>query len=348
MTQESSIRDGMRMRIFPRVECSQKTCQIRGPQHRVHRRARPSWAAGSSCATVMLCSLLRSSHGFALDSRPSSRDGATAFMTTRTAVRAVPLSKPLGLCDASTTCSRGRYCCNGISTTARRVSKQHGELLDIDVASSEFADNPEENRVASHPQVGNGLGADATASYTALSATTASSSLLDSCGTTTRMDFIRQASMTALIISSAVASSMAIIPDPRSAIAAESTDLSDTSSGTATSSSTIQRPSPSRMTSEEDMIWLNEDSGTVTNRLSQVDETFCQGFVAYLARFLLNYDESCERYFRHKLDVVVPRLDGSETWEEFRVSDPSFAMPLSACALTWSANYVLLHACWER
>lgn len=68
------------------------------------------------------------------------------------------------------------------------------------------------------------------------------------------------------------------------------------------------------------MVWLNEDSGTVVSTLSRVDETFCQGFVAYLARFLLNYDEGCKRYFEHKMEVAAPRLDGGEKWEEFRVS----------------------------
>ena len=67
------------------------------------------------------------------------------------------------------------------------------------------------------------------------------------------------------------------------------------------------------------MVWLDEDSGTVSSRLSQVDETYGQGFVAYLARFLLNYDEGCREYFDCKLDVLVPKLDGSHVWNEFRV-----------------------------
>lgn len=67
------------------------------------------------------------------------------------------------------------------------------------------------------------------------------------------------------------------------------------------------------------MVWLDEDSGTVSSRLSQTDEMYGQGFVAYLARFLLNYDEDCREYFNGKLDVVVPRRDGSEIWDEFRV-----------------------------
>lgn len=66
-------------------------------------------------------------------------------------------------------------------------------------------------------------------------------------------------------------------------------------------------------------MWLDEDSGTVSSRLSQADETYGQGFVAYLARFLLNYDEGCREYFDGKLDVLVPKRDGSHVWDEFQV-----------------------------
>lgn len=69
-----------------------------------------------------------------------------------------------------------------------------------------------------------------------------------------------------------------------------------------------------------ELLWLDEDSGTVSSRLSEVDETFGPGFVTYLARFLLNYDEGCREYFNDKLDLLVPRRDGSHIWEEFRVS----------------------------
>lgn len=66
-------------------------------------------------------------------------------------------------------------------------------------------------------------------------------------------------------------------------------------------------------------MWLDADSGTVVSTLSQVEETYCEGFVAYLARFLLNYDDDCKAYFRHKMDVAVKKADGRERWEEFRV-----------------------------
>lgn len=57
----------------------------------------------------------------------------------------------------------------------------------------------------------------------------------------------------------------------------------------------------------------------MSSRLSQADQTYGQGFVAYLARFLLNYDEGCREYFDGKLDVMVPKRDGSHVWDEFRV-----------------------------
>lgn len=56
----------------------------------------------------------------------------------------------------------------------------------------------------------------------------------------------------------------------------------------------------------------------MSSRLSQADQTYGQGFVAYLARFLLNYDEGCREYFDGKLDVMVPKRDGSHVWDEFR------------------------------
>lgn len=57
----------------------------------------------------------------------------------------------------------------------------------------------------------------------------------------------------------------------------------------------------------------------MSSKLSQADETYGQGFVAYLARFLLNYDEGCREYFDFKLDLLVPKRDGSHVWDEFRV-----------------------------
>lgn len=71
--------------------------------------------------------------------------------------------------------------------------------------------------------------------------------------------------------------------------------------------------------SGERMVWLDEDSGTVSARLSKADDTYGPGFVAYLARFLLNYDEGCREYFKGKLDCALPKRDGSHVWEEFRV-----------------------------
>lgn len=69
----------------------------------------------------------------------------------------------------------------------------------------------------------------------------------------------------------------------------------------------------------------------MSSRLSQTDETYGQGFVAYLARFLLNYDEGCREYFKGKLDCTLPKRDGSHVWEEFRVRP--FFLQYCCCGL---------------
>lgn len=118
------------------------------------------------------------------------------------------------------------------------------------------------------------------------------------------MDFLRQTSTVAALVGAA--SSGLILPTrPASAYGI----------GSKTSKTEDARA----VGAAERMVWLNEDSGTVSTRLSQADETYGQGFVAYLARFLLNYDEGCREYFKAKLDFALPKRDGSEVWEEFRV-----------------------------
>lgn len=134
---------------------------------------------------------------------------------------------------------------------------------------------------------------------------------------TTRLGFLRQSSAAALIVSAAAASSGLLLPEHRmaaSATAADNTALAGRARG-AVSSGRTAGGLPG-----DDMVWLDEDSGTVVTTLTQVDEAYCAGFVAYLARFLLNYDEACKVYFTRKVEVAAKRADGSEIWEEFRVS----------------------------
>ncbi|CAM9928194.1 unnamed protein product, partial [Hapterophycus canaliculatus] len=114
------------------------------------------------------------------------------------------------------------------------------------------------------------------------------------------MDFLRQTSAVAALVGAA-SSGLFLPARPASALGIGSPTPAAGAAGAA-----------------ERMVWLNEDSGTVSTRLSQADETYGQGFVAYLARFLLNYDEGCREYFKGKLDCALPKRDGSHVWEEFR------------------------------
>ena len=113
---------------------------------------------------------------------------------------------------------------------------------------------------------------------------------------TTRLDYLKHCSVRALVIAGAASSAVSMLDPPSAADA-------------------YSPPS----TATRDMVWLDEDSGTVSSKLSQVDETYGRGFVAYLARFLLNYDEGCQEYFNGRLDLLVPQKDGSHVWEEFQV-----------------------------
>lgn len=123
-----------------------------------------------------------------------------------------------------------------------------------------------------------------------------------------RLGFLRHSSVCAVAIVG-VASSTVLMPDPPSAAdAASAEDLS----ASKTHASSATQPS-------KEMVWLDAETGTVSSRLSQADEMYGKGFVAYLARFLLNYDEGCREYFNARLDVLVPKRDGSHVWEEFRV-----------------------------
>lgn len=137
---------------------------------------------------------------------------------------------------------------------------------------------------------------------------------------TSRLDFLRQTSAAAALVGAAVTSGLFVPTRPASA--AFGTGLLTPEAEVAAAAAATER-----------MVWLDEDSGTVSSRLSQADETYGQGFVAYLARFLLNYDEGCREYFKGKLDCALPRRDGSHIWEEFRVR--LVLISLSALVSSW-------------
>lgn len=122
-------------------------------------------------------------------------------------------------------------------------------------------------------------------------------------GATSRLELLRQTSAAIALVGAATAG--LLLPTRR--VGASTTDLSRTPVAKMAAAAS------------ERMVWVNEDSGTVSSRLSQADETYGQGFVAYLARFLLNYDEGCREYFKGKLDCTLPKRDDSHVWEEFRV-----------------------------
>lgn len=124
-------------------------------------------------------------------------------------------------------------------------------------------------------------------------------------GGTSRLDFLRQTSATAALVG-AVTSGL-LLPN-RPASAAFGNDVLTPEAEVAAAAAATEK-----------MVWLNEDSGTVSSRLSEADDTYGPGFVAYLARFLLNFDEGCREYFKGKLDCALPKRDGSHIWEEFRV-----------------------------
>eukprot|EP00752_Nemacystus_decipiens_P006152 g5550.t1 len=123
-------------------------------------------------------------------------------------------------------------------------------------------------------------------------------------GRTSRLDFLRQTSATGALLG---AVTCGFLLPSRPAAAAFGTDALTPEAEVAAAAAAAEK-----------MIWLNEDSGTVSSRLSEADETYGPGFVAYLARFLLNYDEGCREYFKGKLDCALPKRDGSHIWEEFR------------------------------
>lgn len=232
------------------------------------------------------------------------------------------------LSDTKNDCNRRRHRCRSGSAHAtmererqllsprKLFASRYGRAEPEDCALKPWTDNcrsVESSDVAS------------TGSISSVPVAASPSSPTPSHGEVTRLKFISQTSAAALAISAAMVSSGALLPDGAVADVEDGADESGVSfrgrrNDVVPTSPTPERSEFPRATAGEDMVWLSEDSGTVASRLSEVDQAFCQGFVAYLARFLLNYDDGCKRFFQHKLEVAVPRLDGSEQWDEFRVS----------------------------
>lgn len=311
------------------------------------RRARPWWA-GRDCAALMLCGLIGYSQGLKVcassvaGAMPTSK-GTANFVVARTRIHLPSLHAHVTV-ESCATLARGgpfRRHCSGTTTTAttvgaaaaaRRYSRKHGQLLHSDLLALNLSDHD----YGEEQDEGDGVNllsdraqsrATATASTprpiavpesTSATLTTSTSPPVHTFHSTatTRLDFLKQTSVAALVFSAAVASSNWLLPNQPVVAAVDAENAAGSTSAGKAPSTTAESM---RVLPGEDMVWLNTDSGTVVSRLSKVDETFCEGFVAYLARFLLNYDDGCKRYFQHKVDIAVRRVDGTETWEEFRV-----------------------------
>lgn len=186
-----------------------------------------------------------------------------------------------------------------ISRRARPVNLRRATATTTTTATAIFASTNATSTTPSPP-------ATTSESQSFMSTTTATAA-------TSRLGFLKQSSTATLVVAAATCGLLLPLAGEDTAVSAK------TMGGAATSAVT---PIPGN-----DMVWQDADSGTVVSTLSQVEETYCEGFVAYLARFLLNYDDACKAYFRHKVEVAVKRADGSERWEEFRVSAcPSYSM----------------------
>lgn len=326
--------------LMPNAAPLQVTC---------HRRVRPrSQGTSSGCtsrgaaAAVVLCSVLgdslyvgASASAF-LSATAGSNTGAIQAAVSAASCRCVPKPFPNNQhFSSSSLCSSITGDISGSSTSSsgadspirtstalrgpegayqqrlrRRPSRRSVSMrLSLDDDNSRAApassqDSP--SSAISQQRAAAAFEPTATATSTTSSAASTASTAR---GASSRLDFLRQTSAAAAVVTT---SGLLFRSRPASAA-----DLLNPKAEVAAAVSAA--PAPARS-----MVWLDEDSGTVSSRLSQADETFGQGFVAYLARFLLNYDEGCREYFRGKLERVVPKRDGSHVWEEFRVRPQAF------------------------
>ncbi|CAM9366497.1 unnamed protein product [Discosporangium mesarthrocarpum] len=75
--------------------------------------------------------------------------------------------------------------------------------------------------------------------------------------------------------------------------------------------------SPARAGAGKEMVWLGIDADTLAKRQSVATETYPEEFVAYLTRFLLNFDEECRLFFDEKLGIASSREESRVGWETF-------------------------------
>ncbi|CAM9546268.1 unnamed protein product [Ectocarpus sp. 6 AP-2014] len=268
---------------------------------------------GKAAATaVVLCNLFGGSSSFGVGAAPPAFLSATAGIQSGGALIADPARLPCGAAfgcapnkSFTTTTSRRSVTSSsaGSSTAVRDSSSRRRcrqrlhrdrsavfsmRLLGVDDNNNEEGTSPRQEEESSSPA------APPQRSASALG--------LAARGATSRLELLRQTSAAAALVGAATAGLLL----PTRQVGASTTDSSRTPVAKMAAAAS------------ERMVWVNEDSGTVSSRLSQADETYGQGFVAYLARFLLNYDEGCREYFKGKLDCTLPKRDGSHVWEEFR------------------------------
>ncbi|CAM9262726.1 unnamed protein product [Choristocarpus tenellus] len=83
--------------------------------------------------------------------------------------------------------------------------------------------------------------------------------------------------------------------------------------------------SPAYATSNEElvqskrgMVWVNVDPEALASQESQGMETYPEEFVAYLSRFLLNFDEECRLFYDERLATVPAEKEYAVRWETFQ------------------------------
>ncbi|CAM9556013.1 unnamed protein product [Ectocarpus sp. 13 AM-2016] len=268
---------------------------------------------GKAAATAMvLCNLFGGSSSFRVGATPPAFVSATAGIESGGALIADPARRRSGAAfgcapnkpfTITTTSRRSVTSSSAESATAVRASSSRRRcrqrlhrdrsslfsmrLVVVDDNKNEEGTSPRQEKESSSP---------------ALPQRSAGALGPAARGATSRLELLRQTSAAAALVGAATAG--LLLPTRR--VGASTTDSSQTPVAKMAAAAS------------ERMVWVNEDSGTVSSRLSQADETYGQEFVAYLARFLLNYDEGCREYFKGKLDCTLPRRDGSHVWEEFR------------------------------
>ncbi|CAM9736748.1 unnamed protein product, partial [Ectocarpus fasciculatus] len=284
------------------------TCNSRRVRPRSQGTSR-SRTGKAAAAAVVLCNFFGGSSSFRVGATPpaflsttaGTESGGALFAPARRrsgAAFGCPASKSFTITTTSRKSVVSSSADSGTATRAvssRKRSRQrlHGDRSAVFSMRLSVGDNNEEGTSPRQEE----------SSSPALPQRSAEEALGPAArGPTSRLELLRQTSTAATLVGAVTAG--LLLPTRR--VGASTTDSSRTP------------VTKMAAAASERMVWLDEDSGTVSSRLSQTDETYGQGFVAYLARFLLNYDEGCREYFKGKLDCTLPKRDGSHVWEEFR------------------------------